>query len=198
MSQLKLEIKSYWHPGSGRGRGSHIDATTHRNAYNLPNLPGRTLKGLVRNAVHRWEQFGGYAKQTMMTNVPTIADCLFGPYGDKTWAGLLRFSDAELPPDEIAALVDNPVIIAGLYREYFSTAIDHATGTALENSLRSIELVVPLTLYAQIDLIPTAKYLQLQNHWQDLLKPALSLIQAIGAYKSRGLGRAIVTIEGVE
>lgn len=197
MPQLKIEITSYWHPGTGRGRGNYVDAVTSRNAYGLPSLPGRTLKGLVRNAVYRWEQFGGYTKQTVTANLPSITDCLFGPYGNNTWPGLLRFSNAELPPVEVAALVDKPALIAGLYREYFSTAIDHKTGTAQEHSLRGIELVVPLTLYAHIDLIPTAKYPQFQNNWPSLLRAALPLIQSVGVHKSRGLGRAILTIEGV-
>lgn len=190
--QLKIEIQSYWHPGTGRGQGSYLDASTHRNAHNLPSLPGRTVKGLVRDAVYRWEQFGGYA-------TPTVTDNLFGPYGatgGTTRPGLLRFSDAQLPAVEMAALVNNDKLVAGLYREHFSTTIDHATGTAQQQALRGIELVIPLTLYAQIDLISNAAQRHLETTWPSLVKQALPLIQAVGAHRSRGLGRAILTLEG--
>ncbi|KOR31459.1 hypothetical protein TI04_00710 [Achromatium sp. WMS2] len=195
MPQLKIEITSYWHSGTGRGRGSQVDAITHRNIHQLPSLPGRTIKGLLRDAVYRWEQFGGYANQ-QMTNAPTITEGLFGPFGGATWPGLLRLSDAQLPLAEREALIGQQPLIAGLYRNYFSTAIDHKSGVAQESSLRGMELVIPLTLYAQIELIPNAKYLDLQPHWYKLLSRALPLVQAVGSHRTRGLGRATLTLEG--
>jgi CRISPR/Cas system CMR subunit Cmr4 (Cas7 group RAMP superfamily) len=96
--RLKIEIRSYWHPGTGRGQGSHLDATTHRNARGLPSLPGRTVKGLVRDAVCRWEAFGSFGDSDSVR--PTITERLFGPAGmdgAQNWPGLLRFSDGALP-----------------------------------------------------------------------------------------------------
>jgi CRISPR/Cas system CSM-associated protein Csm3 (group 7 of RAMP superfamily) len=195
MMHLKIAIQSYWHPGTGRGRGSHLDATTHRNADDLPSLPGRTLKGLVRDAVYRWERFGGYG--TQQDDTPSVTEQLFGPYSQNgmTWPGLLRFSDAQLSPAEVAHLVAQPRLRAGLYRSHFATAIEHATGTADEHALRGIELVIPLTLYASLDLVPNAPYRGLETRWPALLAQALPLVRAVGAHRSRGLGRAVVTLE---
>jgi CRISPR/Cas system CSM-associated protein Csm3 (group 7 of RAMP superfamily) len=181
--QLKIEIQSYWHPGTGRGQGADVDAVTHRNAKGLPILPGRTLKGLLRDAVARWESVA-------------LADQLFGPNedGKETWPGLLRISDAGLPAMEAEYLARHKELLQGLFRSLHSTAVEHDTGTAKNQSLRGMEVVVPLTLYADIDTVANAKYAEL-SQWADLLKPALSLIHAVGAHRSRGLGRAVITLE---
>lgn len=209
--QLKIEIHSYWHPGTGRGKGSQLDAVTHRGADGLPRLPGRTVKGLLRDAVYRWERFGGYGEPAN----PGICDQLFGPYrplgdGDddnantgQTWPGLLRFSDARLPASDRAAIgqyegAERAALIAGLYRSHFSTRIDHKSGTADEATLRGIELVVPLTLYADIDDVADARYRGLLADWPTKLSPALPLVRAVGALRSRGLGRATLTLEAVQ
>lgn len=194
--RLKIEIRSYWHPGTGRGQGSHLDATTHRDARKLPCLPGRTVKGLVRDAVNRWEAFGGFPESE-----PSIAGQLFGPYGQEgasTWPGLLRFSDAALPREEADYLAAHHGLIEGLYRSHFSTAIEHESGTAQEKSLRGIELVVPLTLYADIGLVEGARHRGLEANWPDRLKEALILVRAVGAHRSRGLGRAVLSLEGIK
>ena len=77
-----------------------------------------------------------------------------------------------------------------------STAIDHGTGVATNKSLRGIEVVIPLTLYATLNEVPSAKF-KIPN-WHKLLEPALPLIQAVGAHRSRGLGRAVVSLEEVK
>ena len=45
-AMLVIDIQSYWHPGTGRGSGFHLDAVTHTGADGLPlttvpPLPGR-------------------------------------------------------------------------------------------------------------------------------------------------------------
>jgi len=204
--RLRIDIHDYWHPGTGRGKGRILERLTHRGAVGVPRLPGRTVRGLLRDAVHRWERFGGYPE----VGEPCVCDQLFGPYGQpdenaedaansgRTWPGLLRFSDARLPATDSAAILGadhRDALIAGLYRSHFSTRIEHTTGTADENTLRGIELVVPLTLYADIDLVGTARYRTLESRWPDLLQAALPLVRAVGAHRSRGLGRATLTLE---
>lgn len=196
---LKIEILSYWHPGTGRGQGSHLDAVTHRSGNGLPCLPGRTVKGLLRDAAHRWESFGGFGSVELPR--PSITDQLFGPYGAEgveTWPGLLRCSDATLPDSDVDYLFDKPKLVDGFYRSHFATKIEHDTGTAEKQSLRGIELVVPLTLYAQIDQVPNARHSGLTTAWPEKLNEALPLVRAVGANRSRGLGRAVLTLEGAQ
>ena len=56
--KLTVEILSYWHAGSGLGRGADLDALVLRNGDDLPYLPGRTLKGLLREAFMICEEMG--------------------------------------------------------------------------------------------------------------------------------------------
>lgn len=188
--QLKIDIQSYWHPGTGSGRGADVDAVTHRDANGLPVFPGKTLKGILRDAVARWEQF------TQASQQPTLAEQLFGADADadKKWLGSVRVSDAVLSDDIRYYLLEEKSLVTGLYRSIHATAIDHATGTALNKSLRGIEVVVPLTLYATLDAVPNAKYPVAD--WHKKIEAALGLIQAVGAHRTRGLGRAVVTLEG--
>lgn len=206
---LVIDIKSYWHPGTGRGLGTQLDAVTHRSSRGLPELPGRTVKGLLRDAVNRYRLFGGYNGVASTYSV-AVVDQLFGPYGEEgteTWPGLLRVADATLPAEEADYLTEdrNRALLegryplsAGLYRSHFSTRIDHETGTAAEKTLRGIELVVPLKLRAQITTVPTARYSELEDRWPELLRQALSLVRSVGAHRSRGLGRAVLNLEEVK
>lgn len=47
---VELEFLSYWQPGSGLGIESAADSAVVRDGAGLPFLPGRTLKGLLRDA----------------------------------------------------------------------------------------------------------------------------------------------------
>jgi len=55
--------------------------------------------------------------------------------------------------------------------------------------------VVPLTLYATIETVATATHSGHGADWPELLEQALPLIRAVGAQRSRGLGRATLTLE---
>lgn len=189
--QLKIDIQSYWHPGTGSGRGSDVDAVTHRDKDGLPLLPGKTLKGILRDAVMRWEQFTQASNQPQ----PTLAEQLFGAKADadEKWQGSVRVSDAVLADDIRYYLLKDKSLLTGLYRNIHATAIKHETGTAVDQSLRGMEVIVPLTLYATLDEVPNAPH-QVAN-WYKAIEQTLGLIQAVGAHRTRGLGRVVVTLE---
>lgn len=190
---LIIEILSDWHPGTGRGSGFYLDAVVYKDPDGLPRLPGRTLKGLLRDALERaerwqwpgipegttWQFFGsrGQSRDPHRQRDENLSD-----------AGALRVSDACLPPEVADYLKSQPGrrLIDHLYREHFSTAIDHASGVAKSKSLRGMEVIVPLTLEARISLIPGR---ELAN-WQETLVGVLPLINAVGAHRTRGFGRA--------
>lgn len=185
---LHIDIQSYWHPGTGRGSGYHLDAITYTGADSLPRLPGRSLKGLLRDAMHRAEQWG------WSTAPRGTTEALFGPRGDgiATRPGLLRIADATLPSEVAAYLAsdDGAALVPGLYREHFSTAIDAASSVAKQRSLRGMQVVVPLALEATISEVPGVAPLA---HWQDRLAACFCLVTAVGAHRSRGFGRARLT-----
>ena len=48
----EIHFHSYWHCSSGLSAGADIDTLVLKNADNLPYVPGRTMKGLVRDAIN--------------------------------------------------------------------------------------------------------------------------------------------------
>jgi hypothetical protein len=191
---LTIDIRGYWHPGTGRGSGFHLDAVTHEGADGLPRLPGRTLKGLLRDAVLRAEHWG-------WAEVPAgSTERLFGPLGRdgaQTRPGLLRVADATLPADVGAWLSQTQEgrdLVPGLYSEHFSTAIEHDSGVARPRSLRGMRVVVPLTLEAEVAEVPGVP--APEGDWRSLLQAVFPLIPAVGAHRTRGFGRAVLAWKG--
>jgi hypothetical protein len=72
-----------------------------------------------------------------------------------------------------------------------STAVDRDSGTALNRSLRGMEVIIPLTLEAIISPLPGQ---QPGDAWPELVRRALPLLQGLGAHRNRGLGRVQVSL----
>lgn len=189
---LCLDIRSYWHPGTGRGAGTTLDAVTHRGSDQLPALPGRSVKGMLRDSVNRAAALNWFGDHD-----PTAA--LFGwrpaQPGEvrpdfSPARGCLRISDATLPPAERDYLTGQPDLCSALYQHHYSTAIEHGSGVAKQGSLRGIEVVVPLQLYCEVSLVPG---IEPPQQWRDYLTTALPLLRAIGGHRNRGLGRVHVS-----
>ncbi|WP_421621538.1 RAMP superfamily CRISPR-associated protein [Alkalilimnicola ehrlichii] len=190
-ARLRIDLRSYWHSGGGTSGGATADALVQRDAHGLPVVPGRHLKGLLREAVAAAGDWGwsGYTG---------LAEHLFGERsveGERVPApGCLRVGDARLRSDLadwLAETEEGRALRPGFYRTLHATAIDHRSGTALDRSLRGVEVTVPLQLVARVtpvsDRVPAA--------WMTRLGEVLPLIRAVGAQRSRGLGRAVLTLE---
>lgn len=192
---LHVDLRSYWHAGGGRGKGAVLDAVAHRDAHGMPVLPGRHLKGLLRDALERAARWGwdGYAG---------MAESLFGQRTEEDGRaqrvpapGSLRVTDARLPAEVAAWLagVDKGKASCPLlFRALFSTAVEHDTGSATNRTLRGIEVVVPLALAARIEAVPGR---ELPPEWKERLAAVLPLIDAVGGQRTRGLGRAVLRLE---
>ena len=72
---LVLDFQTYWHCGTGRGGGVAIDAGVARDQHLLPMVPGRTIKGVLRDAVRQYEALGHAQQTTGWT------EALFGSWG---------------------------------------------------------------------------------------------------------------------
>lgn len=192
---LHIGLQSYWHAGTGRGLGAAVDAAAYRDSDGLPALPGRHLKGLLRDAleqaqVWRWD---GHADGALLHS-------LFGQRTESAQAGqvpasgLLRVSDARLPDDLCAWLRQDEQRgqRAALFRILQSTAVDDSTGSAKDGSLRGIEVVVPLDLQARIEPLPGVTP---PADWAERLREVLPLIPAVGGHRTRGLGRALLSLK---
>ncbi|QLP99319.1 MAG: hypothetical protein HZY78_02585 [Burkholderiaceae bacterium] len=193
--RLLLQIQSYWHIGTGRDAGAAVDVATHRDQDGLPCVPGRHIKGLLRDAFERAHAWGwaGHADGMVVAH-------LFGQRTERITvdgaptSGALRVSDARLPEDLRAWLRADAQSAqrAALFRILMATAIDENSGSAKDRSLRGIEVVVPIDLGASIGPMPGRA---VPFDWVQKLREVLPLISAVGGHRSRGLGRAILSLE---
>lgn len=196
---LSLQFLDTWHVGTGQGEGSHLDAVTARDADGLPYVPGRMLRGLLRDAVEALVAWGHVPASDALELLGGLAQRTDAPGRSMSTAGCLYVSDALLPAAERRVLAADsahpaaPAMRAALYVANFQTAIDPVTSTAAEGSLRSIELVVPLTLDSELCIErPAARAAVLWGH----LNRALPLVRGIGAMKTRGHGRVTLSWQG--
>ena len=176
-----IEFFSDWHCGSGLAAGADVDALVVKDRNGLPFVPGKTIKGLIREAVVNIIAFKNENKSDKV-------DKTFGKFTDKddSSKGEAFFTNAELPKQEADAIVSNK-LQKHLYRSVASTAINE-NGIARDHSLRKVEVVVPCTLEGRILDVPA-------DMVADILD-GLKYIKRIGVNRNRGLGRC--KIEGKE
>ena len=173
----KVEFLDYWHLSSGLSAGAKLDSTVVKDKDDLPYLSGKTLKGLLREMAEYFE------------NASFVTEC-FGVEGVDM--GVCYFSNARLI-EEVASEITKHNLQERLYDVIASTKIgqneneDEVEGIAVDNSLREIEVVVPLTLEGTIDDVPT-------QHKEQMVQ-ALKMIKRIGLNRNRGLGRCKITVE---
>lgn len=179
--KINAVFQTYWHIGTGTGSGQNLDALVDKDSHQLPHIPGKMLKGLLRDAVCKLEQWGQVGEG--------VATTLFGSYNEashSSTSGKLYFPSLTLSEEEITALNANPKLKNHLYHTIASTCIEHKTGTAKEGSLRMIEVAVPLCLSGEISVINNTEML---DNWEEVIQDASYLIGNIGANKSRGFGQ---------
>jgi len=178
MSTIKYQVEffSLWHCGSGLSAGTDVDALVIKDKDGLPFIPGKTIKGLVREAVENYLQFTNKAKQYEIDFKQTFG--LFSGNEDFS-QGQAFFSNANLSDEERTVILDKKMQDY-LYNKVTSTAIGE-DGIAKDHSLRAMETVVPCTLIGTITDIPETMI--------DIIEKSLGLIKRMGQKRNRGLGR---------
>jgi len=195
---LRCHFLSYWHPGTGGGLGAWLDARV-RSLDGLPVVPGRTLKGVLRDAVKRAEDLGWLGAHGASDR--PWADRLFGEDATSTSAsvpGQLRIGSAELDANTRAAFrsLDDSgqaEALRGMRAALYQTAIDDS-GVAAEGSLRGLEVYVPMPLVAPLEWIGDTDAAEASQAFAVLAR-SLSLVEGLGAHRTRGLGRVELTLE---
>jgi len=187
--QLNLDIRSYWRAGSGDGGGAYADLLVIKKQ-GLPYLPGKQLKGLLKNAMTTCVQAQVNSNPKIIPK--TIIDELFGQEG-ATSKGLIEISNATLPVIEKQWLLEDKGRIKMLYHTKDSQAVDYATGTTKPGSLRTMEVAVPMQLCAEINLTSAINGYNIEQikKWMEY---SCQLITHIGANRNRGLGRVNITL----
>lgn len=175
MSTIKytIEFFSNWHCGSGLAAGADVDALVIKDKHGLPYVPGRTLKGLLRDAA-----------STLCDDTETIND-IFGVSGDNDGhkTGLSFFTNATLPVDERQYILEQG-LTPHLYQSFASTKIDEK-GIAEDHTLRKIETVVPCKLEGEILNVPKGAEIVLEH--------AMQYIKRMGTGRNRGYGRCQIS-----
>jgi len=182
---LKYEIKflDYWHLGSGLSAGTKLDSLVVKDNDGLPFAPGKTLKGLFR-------------EMGEMLDCTFVNECFGGSSDEKDVCydekmknieGVCYFSNATLSKEaREQTLYHN--LKDNFYVEIASTKIDE-NGMAVDNSLREIEVVIPITLYGEIRDVPT--------DYVDKMKQSITMVKRMGLNRNRGLGRCEITLNEV-
>lgn len=196
MWTLKLSIQSNWFIGSGREAGAYADLLMLKDEHGMPFVPGRSLRGLLRYA------FGQASMNSWFgTHSDALLTLLFGQEGTDGLVsqGMLQVSSATLAEHEYQAIVAEPELKSFLFQTTTSTAIDEATGTALEGSLRSMEVAVPMNLVAEVSLNEAhpdyKQMLSLNVDMNQALDACAALITHIGGHRYRGFGQCHATVE---
>lgn len=184
---IEFKFLSPWHMGSGFGEGAHLDALPVKNAAGLPYIPGRSVKGLFREAAQLAEEHGHLATGTVLSLFGS-RDVELSRY--ETSRGALAFSSATLGSAMDAWAVANREAVRQLFMPLAATSIA-ANGLANDQSLRKIEVALPVTLSAEVTVADGAAA------GLTVLQTAAGLIRQAGAHRHRGLGRVAVTIKEV-
>lgn len=189
--EYTLNFFSDWHCGSGLAAGADVDVLVIKDKDKLPYIPGKTLKGLIREAVVDILYFSCDKLDSSVAKGKWDAFLkTFGYVGEngKVEKGSCFFENAT-----IANEITNKIIIYNaqkyLYRVQASTAIDE-NGVADGHSLRMIETVIPCELKGCI--------FDVQDDIYDDMKRALGMIKRVGMNRNRGLGRCQFNIKEVE
>ena len=166
--QIEIEFFDYWHCSSGSSGGSRADLLVVKDDRGLPYVPGKTIKGHIKEIAE------------LMGNSEFLDIC-FGSNDNRE--GECYFSNATINED-----IDKE-LIPYLYKTISSTKIDE-NGLAVDNTLREIEVVVPLKLYANIEFEGESK------KYKKEIKDALSQVKRMGLNRNRGLGRCEISVIG--
>lgn len=190
---ITFDILDYWHAGAGHGAGRFLDAVVRRSPAGLPMLPGRTVKGLIRKAMEEAADLGHVDEQLVVD----LMGSKIGTNRFETKPGLLYFSDATLPKkwEQYAATEEGQNALSAFFHTIASTAIDEK-GQAKKGALRRIEVAIPLTLSATwaLDELAANEDSELADQARDALQKACGLIRGLGLSRTRGLGRARVSL----
>jgi CRISPR/Cas system CSM-associated protein Csm3 (group 7 of RAMP superfamily) len=192
---LTFDLQSDWHIGSGKEAGAYADSLTIKDDDGLPFLPGKSIKGLLREAFTIAQANSWCTDIEKAHDINNLTDALFGSEGQGVESqGMFQLSSATLSCDEVAFFNQQVNAKAHLFRIIQSTEIDHKTGVATKGSLRSMEVSVPMTLKSELELNSSHSAFrpELAQALLPLLNACCGLILELGAKRHRGLGQVSV------
>lgn len=188
-----LKFYSEWHCGSGLAAGADLDALVVKDKNKLPYVPGKTIKGLIREAVENVLFFNENALEknrdlfvlTFGNAEENAWNMMNDSAKDKMKKGESFFTNAELD-ENVQRAIRKDKLESYLYRSVASTTIDEK-GVAKPHSLRRMETVVPCELTGRIIGVP--------DEFAEWVISGMKYIKRLGTNRNRGLGRCEFIVE---
>jgi len=203
---LKYEIKflDYWHLSSGLSAGAKLDSTVTKDEHDIPYASGKTIKGLVREMALELGLDCDFLDRCFGTTSDKKDKCYKKEPKTKDKDGKqiytkCYFANAILDKTTYKEIEANN-LQNNLYDVIAFTKIGRKDkfdkngkqiekkDIAVDDSLREIEVVIPMTLKGEILDIPSQEDF-------DRLEKSLKMIKRMGLNRNRGLGRCIVEVQ---
>ena len=164
---------------SGEVYNTTVDTDVVYDDYGLPYIPAKRLKGCIREAALELYEMGLmphynaiFGKEGSDASAFTISNARVENYDAKV---------KELKQFEKTDFVNQQNVLSLYTYLRTQTAVDTNTGTAIENSLRTLRVLKKgLIFYADVDLENNAYVKEFKN--------AVSMVKHMGVSRTRGLG----------
>ncbi len=191
MIKIRVDIYSDWHIGSGVGEGAYADAIPLKDTNGFPYLPGKTLKGLLRDNSIVLSKVDSRFTNEMIEDL----------YGMEAANGLdayvtgssIKILNATLSEGDMNSFITDGKFskskIKQLFRRYTFTKIDGETGVIEDASLRNLEFVIPLTLESTLIPIKELNALQIE-----LIEKSALMVRSLGMLRNKGFGKCSIKI----
>ena len=176
----KIEFFTYWHVGSGISGGTYADNLVLKDQNSLPYVPGRTLKGLFREASEQLNRLD--PNRVGVNEIEKI-------FGKRKGAGLedesISFFKDAVISRELAKKIINEKSQDMLFEVISSTKLNK-DGLAEDGSLRQLEVCVPLGLYGSVEVF--------EDMDLGVFSKSAAWIKSLGLNRNRGLGKCKLSI----
>ena len=183
---IKIEFYSFWHAGSGLSGNTDSDAMVNKDRDQLPIIPGKTLKGLIREAAEKINKLNSnLVSDTFIKEVFGLRQGGKEGSNDLQEEAKCFFSSAQVS-QKLQLGIDKKNI-SMLYHTVSSTAINEK-GQAKNHSLRQREVCIPLDLFASIEHFPN------KEGYDTQLQYCLDWVKQMGTNRNKGLGRCKMSI----
>lgn len=176
----KIDFKDIWHIGSGLSGGADVDALVLKDHNGFPTIPGKTLKGLLREGAEVLAELkdSGIEQQWVDKNFGVRETSIRKTDEEAEQAGCLFFTNAYVSKGLQQNLSRDER--GYLYDKVASTRIKPDTGIADKGSLRKSEVTLPIPLFAQIHGI--------DKNDIERLEMCMKMVKRLGVSRNRGLG----------
>lgn len=173
---------------SGEVYNTTVDTDVVYDDYGLPYIPAKRLKGCIREAALELYEMGLmphynaiFGKEGSDASAFTISNAKLENYDAKV---------KELKQFEKTDFVNQQNVLSLYTYLRTQTAVDTNTGTAIENSLRTLRVLKKgLIFYADVDL-------ENKDYFEEF-KNAVSMVKHMGVSRTRGLGLVELKVKNI-